>query len=360
MDVKISTITLSTQLPQCNLNLTNIGKYLEIDETIIGIKYNYASLSVTKGKYATTIYKKAKVKDDSKINKTLFYNQITIIIRNDGNDVNVKLFSNGSLHLTGCKTITEGLEVTKILYNKLEALKNLKDNVFLLVDTNGVLLDKDNLIYSSEYHQIIGYFKENLYMINKKEYVIDEKTGMFISNKIETQRRRYLYNLNGDYIGYSQIELLKNKSKFYKKNNNTYIDNITGLIYNNDTTIIGKIVYHIDESKVHKTKNNEVLEVVYDCNPFINKDYSLDIDNLNHETIDLNVNCINIYFNLGYEINRQRLYEKLIDMNFICKYKPESYSGIKLLYKISIQDNNPNIKDPNQLFALVEQMAPKQ
>ena len=36
--VKISTITLSTHLPNCQLNLTNIGKYLDIDDEIIGLK----------------------------------------------------------------------------------------------------------------------------------------------------------------------------------------------------------------------------------------------------------------------------------------------------------------------------------
>jgi TATA-box binding protein (TBP) (component of TFIID and TFIIIB) len=341
-DIKISTITLTTQLPNCQLNLTNVGKYLNIDDQIIGIKYNHTSLSVTKGKYATTIYKKAKVKDDTKINKTLFYNQVSIIVNNNGNHVNVKLFSNGSLHLTGCKKIEEGIEVTNIIYNKLCSLKNVYDTVFLTYDINGVLLDKDNLIYSSIDHQIIGYSKNDLYIINKKDYKIDEKTKMFISNKIETQRRRYLYNLNGEYIGYTQIELLKNKNKLYKKHNNTFVDEISGLIYSNDTSVIGKIVYYFeDKNEDIQIQNNEVsrdfLEIDYNCNPFVDKGYTLPTNPTTN--IDLNVNCINVYFNIGYEINRQRLYEKLIDMNYICKYKPESYSGIKLIYKISMQEN---------------------
>ena len=155
MDVKISTITISTQLPYCNLNLTNIGKYLSIDNEIIGLKYNYAELSLTKGRYSTTIYKKAKVKDVEKINKKLFYNQVTIIYNNNSNDVNVKLFGNGSLHLTGCKTIEEGSEVTKQLYLKLKALVNKEDSIILTKDKNNVLIDKDKLIYSYDTHQII-------------------------------------------------------------------------------------------------------------------------------------------------------------------------------------------------------------
>ena len=339
MDVKISTITISTQLPYCNLNLTNIGKYLSIDDEIIGLKYNYAELSLTKGKYSTTIYKKAKVKDVEKINKKLFYNQVTIIYNNNGNDVNVKLFGNGSLHLTGCKTIEEGSEVTKQLYLKLKALMKKEDSIILTKDKNNVLIDKDKLIYSYSTHQIIGFSKADKYIINKKEFVIDAKTGMFISSKMETQRRKFIYNLNGEYIGFSKIELLKNRNKFYKKNTNIFFDFENDLIYHNNNNIIGKITYEYDHSLITDVKNTQdILEVNYQCNPFINKDYSIDVNNPNFKnSIDVNVNCINVYFNINYTINRQRFYEYLIDSNFMCKYKPESYSGIKFIYKIPIQ-----------------------
>ena len=136
LHVKISTITLSTKLPDCQLNLTNVGKYLDIDDEIIGIKYNYADLSIMKGKYSTTIYKKAKVKDAEKIKKTLFYNQISIILNNSGNNVNVKLFGNGSLHLTGCKSIVEGYAVTRKIYDKLQTLVRSKDTILLTKDAN--------------------------------------------------------------------------------------------------------------------------------------------------------------------------------------------------------------------------------
>jgi TATA-box binding protein (TBP) (component of TFIID and TFIIIB) len=339
MDVKISTITISTQLPYCNLNLTNIGKYLSIDNEIIGLKYNYAELSLTKGRYSTTIYKKAKVKDVEKINKKLFYNQVTIIYNNNGNDVNVKLFGNGSLHLTGCKTIEEGSEVTKQLYLKLKALVKEEDGIILTKDKNNVLIDKDKLIYSYNTHQIIGFCKADKYIINKKEFVIDAKTGMFISSKMETQRRKFIYNLNGEYIGFSKIELLKNRNKFYKKNTNIFFDFENNLIYHNNNIIIGKITYEYEKSLItDATTSQDILEVNYQCNPFINKDYLIDVNNSNFkDSIDVNVNCINVYFNIGYTINRQRFYEYLIDSNFICKYKPESYSGIKFIYKTPIQ-----------------------
>jgi TATA-box binding protein (TBP) (component of TFIID and TFIIIB) len=340
MDVKISTVTLSTKLPNCQLNLTNIGKYLNIDEDIIGIKYNYADLSIMKGKYSTTIYKKAKVKNVEKINKTLFYNQISIIINNSGNNVNVKLFGNGSLHLTGCKSINEGVIVTRKIYEKLDSIRYKTDTVLITKDLNNILVDKDNLVYSYSSNQIIGYRKDlesKRYTINKKDFLIDNKTSMFITEKIETQRRHFIHNLNGEFIGYSKIELMKNRNKFYKKNNNIYFDTENGLIYHNNDNIIGKIVYNIDETKITNVSyTTDIFEIEYNCNPFVEHDYTVTSD----EKFDLNVNCMNVYFNIDYKINRQRFYERLINMNYICKYKPESYSGIKLIYKIPLQNNN--------------------
>lgn len=368
MNNKISTITLSTHYPKCNLNLINIGKYLQVDDIIIGIKYECSNLNIMKGKYSTTIYKKAKNKDENKINKVLFYNQITIIVNNNGNNVNVKLFKNGSLHLTGCKSISEGAEVTKLLYNKLISLRDKKESILLTKDSNNVLLDKDNLVYSQNDLQIIGHTKNNsIYTIHKKEYQIDWKTGNFISIKLETQRKKTLLNLNGDNIGFWKIELLKNKCKLYKKNSNIFYDYKNGFIYYNNNTIIGKFIYEIDDSFNNKCddKQNDsnVMEIEYSCNPFCDPNYRLNTDtdtdtdtytdtytytdtdteenkNEFNKFINLDVNCMNIYFTLPFQINRKKLYEKLIDMNYLCKYKPESYSGIKMTYKLPLNGDN--------------------
>lgn len=339
--VKISTITLSTRLPDCQLNLTNIGKYLDIDDEIIGIKYNYADLSIMKGNYWTTVYKKAKVKDIEKINKRLFYNQVTIILKYNHHYVNIKLFGNGSLHLTGCKSISDGTAVTKRIYEKLMTLSNKTLPILLTKDANNIFIDKDKLVYSYTNHQVIGYYKsfEQKYVINNKEYTIDLKTKMFLSDKIETKRRRFIHNLDGDYIGYSKIELLKNRHKFYKKNTNIHYDIANGLIYHNNDNIIGKIIYDIDQAQITNVKDSpDILEIEYNCNPFITIK-KVDLFDTNLDSVfDTNVNCMNIYFNLDYKINRQRLYEKIIEYNYICKYKPESYSGIKMSYKIPLTD----------------------
>ena len=357
---KISTITTSTQLPYCQLNLTNIGKYLQIDNEIIGLKYNYAELSIMKGTYYTSIYKKSKYKNVDKIKKTLFYNQITIILNNNGNNVNIKLFGNGSLHLTGCKNENDGMDATKIIYNKLKNIIDKKDIILLTKDERGVLIDKDKLVYSypdkNKEISIIGYKKDiSKYIINKKEYTIDNQTKMFISTKIEKKRQRSIINFKGEEIGFSRIELFKNRNKFYKKNINIYIDPCNNFIYYNNTILIGKIEYDINNDKITDIDDiDDILEIEYSCNPF--KDDHSNLDQLIYEKnqvalkkmINFNINCINVYFTIDYEINRQRLYEQLISLNYICKYKPESYSGIKFIYKIALNKSFTNVTDIRQ------------
>lgn len=337
--LKISTITLSTQLPDCKINLINVGKYLKLNDSIIGIKYQHGNFNILKGKYSTTVFRKAKNKKQEKISQILFYNQVSLIINLSFNsNINVKLFGNGSLHLTGCKSVNDGVEVTKIIYNILKQYDNTKDIVFLCKDENGVLLDSNNFIYTYDSKQIIGYKNNkinNSYIIQKKEYEIDHHTGMFISKRLETQRRKTIINFNNQVIGYSKIELFKNKSKFYKNNAHIYYDKINNLIYYKNDTIIGKILYDFNEKSITKLDSlPDFFEYKYNCTMFekeyLLKDYSL---------INVDINCINVYFNLNMEINRLKLYKLLISLDYICKYHPESYSGVKLLYKLPICSN---------------------
>ena len=60
LNYKVSTITMSMQIPDSIFNLNNIGRYLDIDDTVLGIKYHYGNSSIIKGKYLTSIYKKSK------------------------------------------------------------------------------------------------------------------------------------------------------------------------------------------------------------------------------------------------------------------------------------------------------------
>jgi TATA-box binding protein (TBP) (component of TFIID and TFIIIB) len=362
LSYNISTITMSIQIPNCTLNLTNIGKYLNIDETIIGIKYNFGKESILKGTYSTAIYKKSKTKNSVKINKQLFYNQISIIVKFkneklEERTVNIKLFGNGTLHLTGIRNPNESKKCMILIYEKLLNLIDQYNNILLTLDANNVYIDNNNNVYSknseNNKRSIIGYKYTNInqviYNINKKDYEIDIKTGFFISKKFETKRTKSIVNFNGDKIGYSKIELLKNKSKLYKNNSNITIDYVNGFIYydgNEKSSIIGNIIYNIYDNNDNKNDNNDnndntisnIIEYKYNCNPFLNNSKIYDLNDFNNmplSELEDDINCINIYFKLEYQLNRQRLFNELLKKNFICEYKPEKYAGIKLRYKVS-------------------------
>lgn len=339
-EYKIFTMTVSCIIKDCIFNIINIGKYLDIDSDILGIKYNYGKTSVLKGCYTTVMYKKLKVKNDDKINKVLFYNQVSLSIKINNNIINAKLFLNGSLHLTGIKNSNEPKIVIELLYNKLLNLKNKNDLILLCNDTNGVLVDNNNMIYSNcEKKYIMGYVLDDKYIIDKKCYQIDFYTGYFISDTIENKRTRQILDFSGNVIGYTKIELMKNKLKLYKNNanihfdNKIYIDNDNKrycLIYydninSNSSSIIGKIVYNCTKTN---EKQQNIIEYMYNCNPF-----KIQSSELNY---NIDINCINVYFNIKIELNRNRLFQKLLQDNYICELKSERYAGLKFIYKKSM------------------------
>lgn len=345
MNPKISTITISCCFPKCTFNLINIGRYLEIDNDIIGIKYKYGDVNIIKGKYVTTVYKKAKIKDLKKINKKLFYNQISLIVKRESNAVNVKIFGNGSLHLTGCKSERDASYIVKLLYNKFNHMRNKTVQKVVFKDKNNVLIDKDNLIYTYTKCVVIGYKKDDdTYVVNKKEYLIDKKTGMWISRETGARRTKHLVNFDGIQFGTMSLVLFKNKSKFYNKNMNIFLDLSDNLIYHNNEIIIGKLDYTFDRNLVLESSDTPITkEIDYSCNPFMEESYILDIDTdvQKFDThIDLNINCMNVYFRLPFKLNRMRLYEYFLKQNFLCKYKPESYSGVKITMKIPLDELN--------------------
>ena len=115
----------------------------------------------------------------------------------------------------------------------------------------------------------------------------------------------------------------------------------------NGTIMTSNITTYNTDSNINFNNNThdtvDVHEIDFFCNPFKNTDIKKLDGIINDDTkikslIDFNVNCINIYFSLNYEINRQRLFNKLVEHDYICKYKPESYSGIKLIYKYGLNN----------------------
>jgi TATA-box binding protein (TBP) (component of TFIID and TFIIIB) len=105
-------VSISTVSATCNIgtdiDIKNISKYMRLSlNDIITIKYY---------KYIRSLDNKVLKKKHKKKNNN-FFNQLTVEVKiSDNRKVNIKLFKNGSLHMSGCKNITDcNLALSKLI-----------------------------------------------------------------------------------------------------------------------------------------------------------------------------------------------------------------------------------------------------
>jgi TATA-box binding protein (TBP) (component of TFIID and TFIIIB) len=131
--VKVATMCSSCFLGT-KLNLDNIEKYMILNESdILTVKRNKDSVkSLIELKKPS---KRANANLKKKENYNNFYNSITLIVRvNDGPTqninlepkINIKLFKNGSMQMSGCKNIDNVNKVLVKVINRLKQIKGIK------------------------------------------------------------------------------------------------------------------------------------------------------------------------------------------------------------------------------------------
>lgn len=125
-DITIATITMTCKL-NVLFNVTNIAKYIDLKiSSIIGVQHGKSddhttNRSLVNGNIAN---KKAR--------KKAFYNQATLIVKTYKNDlINVKLFKNGSIQMTGCKSYSIGCDALKVVFEELKCVKAIPDYISL-------------------------------------------------------------------------------------------------------------------------------------------------------------------------------------------------------------------------------------
>jgi TATA-box binding protein (TBP) (component of TFIID and TFIIIB) len=349
-NLEIFTMTLSVHLFSNNekvscLNMSNLYNHLTLDEDITGLKYKWKEQNFIKGKYSTSSIKKSRNKNQEKLNKVSFYNQLSLIVKViTGREVNVKLFQNGKLQLTGCKQKLEAISAANIIISKLNKFLNKSVNL-KLKRHNPILLDSDNNVYSTNKgHPIIGWYNEktNEYHISNKNCIYDETLGIFITTKQFGCRSKLLFDNTGNQVGVQTIDLLKGKKKLYTKNMNIQI--INNHVYCNDNTIIGNVNYTFDEkynpnNGVVVDKEKEIIHM--DLCPYLDVDKNV----IHSELSSLDSNChVDVYSimakkNIGFEINQTKFATFLRNNHFIVKYNPETYSGLYILFKYNTLPN---------------------
>lgn len=127
--VSISTMCCSAKLG-CDVYTDNIQKYMTLnDQDVLTVKVNNDDKRSLLENKTKSKKKKIPVK---KTKQQKFYNQITIVMRiyegdteniNEEKKINLKLFKNGSIQMSGCKRIEE---VNKVINKLIEKLKETK------------------------------------------------------------------------------------------------------------------------------------------------------------------------------------------------------------------------------------------
>ena len=132
--ISVSTMCASCKL-NTRLNIPNIEKYLQLNsDDILTVKMNKERMRTliavkNKPKRVKKSENKTKQKDTS---KNHFYNQITVVVRggqgqckdlNEAPKINMKLFRNGSVQMSGCKSIKNINIALNKLITKLKEVK---------------------------------------------------------------------------------------------------------------------------------------------------------------------------------------------------------------------------------------------
>jgi TATA-box binding protein (TBP) (component of TFIID and TFIIIB) len=165
MDIKLrlSTITATSKFSDI-IDLDKLYLNTDIDDTYKFLEYGE--------KYKGDIDKKNLKKRD-KGTKKFFYNQITFHLfkkfDNISKKVNIKLFNNGSIQMTGIKSESHGKNIVNLLFNKIKDINKI-DKLYKTTDLT--ILNYSIAMINTDFD--IGFKinreKLNRYMINKNIY----------------------------------------------------------------------------------------------------------------------------------------------------------------------------------------------
>lgn len=183
-------VTISTMCASCKLNtlvnVVNIKDHLQLNEDdIVTVKMNDDKKRTlvpvkTKNKRATT-----KVKE---IKQNSFYNQITVVVRIGHGPVvdwetepkiNLKLFKNGSIQMSGCKSLkTVNIVLNKLIYRLQQVKAKIEDGK--IVEKKYVESNEKVELCSFKVDMINSNYKVNMQIDRAKLY------SLLIKKKIKS------------------------------------------------------------------------------------------------------------------------------------------------------------------------------
>lgn len=361
--LKISTITIVCNLKKDDLkdiNLSLFSRCVDVYDSkspkcetkegcLIGLDYSTnLSSGILKNKYK----------------KKPFYNQITIIYFYYGfRTVNIKLFNNGKLQMTGIQSEHEANIISKYIINTLKKTTIKIYNHPKFLPKNDKLITND---FSIVYNIQTG--KMSYYRLNYINRINNYKLLNTLKNKlIDWSSESSLFSSDDINILWDKIENLYKIEDWVSNNNINLILNITQKLINNALKYLDTIPNTVpDTLEIIKFKSNNIepliniftrFNKIYENDKIIintilkqysdelmpdnickedNKEYwSFDfIENTSAlELSNLNIVLINSDFNTNFNINNTKLHYKLSNKyKLLVSYEPNDYPGVKVKY----------------------------
>lgn len=360
-EISTSSFTISTAVYIANIDTTfdlySIFRHINIDDTILGVKYN----NNIKGNMKQT---------------GSFFNQLTVKIFIDflNKETNVKVFPNGKFQISGVKNDNQASHSIKIF---LEKIINIKGKYLqnVIVD-NGIIYNKyeyDKLHFNVKYDRFnfIRIYKEdngNFYYLGEKKnndkYIINKKyvnfcnENNFFVDKSHVDFVKNIYDVNGNNIGcykyimtHKRKNLILHNSKFILKNENIYD------IYNKYDQKIGE--RHFIPTNIKPTYNKKLDNILLYYDSIENQDIKKEIiskEFFKNDFINkINLKITNINSNFSFDLNNQMLDKINIHnimtekYNILSYYKPDSkYQAINIRMYF---DENYNIIQVDNKYA---------
>ena len=324
-EYRISTMTMITSF-QTNINLYVVDKYFELDSKIISKDYGDKPVK--------------NKKNLKKKNNRPFFNQATIKVQlNPLKKINVKVFSNGKIQMTGVKKEEDAKESLNLIIDKLKVTEGIIPlNKVLMKQQLELLLKELNTDIIPEYCFFNPESIDKLYTIKEFfDIFYDHKVEIILDgNKIYNKLFR-IYDCKRKQTTIKTKNLVKQLLEKLDKESipsEYYYDPKIQLKYD-DYTLEEFIEANInldsiiDSDKIYKdlydTTENETIEI-----------FSKSIENLKDIKIGkIQTVLINSDFNTNFEIRRDELHNILKSKNkynIISRYEPDIYPGVNNKY----------------------------
>ncbi len=310
--LKVSTTTATTSFGT-NMNIIDIAKYIPLDQAIVGVKLVYAGGQsvILRG-----IAKASKKKKD-------FYNQVTFMIRLPRNGsvppflASCKLFHNGTLHLTGTRTLQEATLCSNILADRLRALSGA-----LLIEVQPdppFLLTYDNLLLSADGNYIgcSTSSDHSTFQLNGQHVVLDylsETHPVFVARKWKDARKE-VYSMDG-------VKIADKEVVFHVDCTRKSFDVKFGCVYSSGRLVGREIIKFTHEVDLNCTQVSDLKQAGYVVHSFVStSEAAAAKTSIKHfEGSDFVVHMVNTYLQAPFPICRRRLHQALIEEGYYSRF----------------------------------------